>query len=93
MGQRIEVATETHADIAVFATDRTITGQDATTFTRTGAFEGFGGAVAERLFDADPAIDHVFAQFNVVSARRSGGWDDRSLERAAEEIGDFFLVY
>ncbi len=93
MGQRIEVAAETHGDIAVFATDRTITGQDAGVFGRAGPFEGFGGVVAERLFHADPAIEHVFAQFNVVSVRRNGGWDDGTLERASEEISGVFVVY
>ncbi len=93
MGQRIEVAAETHGDTAVFVTDRTITGQDAGAFQRTGPFEGFAGGVAERLFHIDPAIEHVFVQFNVVSVRRNGGWDDGSLERASEQIGDFFLVY
>lgn len=92
MGQRIEVAAEEHGDIAVFSTDRTITGQDAGAFSRGGPFEGFGGAVAERLYQ-DPAVDHVFVQFNVVTVRRSGGWDDGSLRRASEQISDFFLVY
>jgi hypothetical protein len=93
MGQKIEVAAESHGDIAVFVTDRTITGQDGDAFSRTGPFEGFGGTVAERLLTSDPAIEHVFVQFNVVSVRRNGGWDDGALERASEQIGDLFLVY
>lgn len=93
MGQRIETAAEVHGNTAVFATDRTITGQDAGSFGRTDPFEGLEGKIAERLFDIDPAIEHVFVQFNVISVRRNGGWDDGSLERASEQIRDFFLVY
>ena len=92
MGQRIEVAAEAHGEIAVFSTDRTITGQDGATFSRGGPFEGFGGAVAERLFQ-DPAVTNVFVQFNVATVQRSGGWDDGSLGRASEQISGFFLVY
>jgi hypothetical protein len=92
VGQRIEVAADAHGEIAVFSTDRTITGQDATVIERGGPYEGFEGAVAERLYQ-DPAINHVFVQFNVVTVRRSGGWDSGSLERASEQISGFFLVY
>ncbi len=93
MGQKIEVEAESHGDVAVFATDRTVTGQDGSSFTRATTDGSFEGQIAERLFRKDPAIEHVFVQFNIVSARRSGGWDDGSLRRASEQIEQLFLVY
>jgi hypothetical protein len=93
VGQAIEVHSTIHGDVAVFDTDRTFTGQDGRGFTRAEPDGGFEGLLAKRLLDSDPAVDHVFVQFNVISVRRHGGWDDGSIRRAGEQITDFFLVY
>jgi hypothetical protein len=93
VGQRIEVQSEIHGEIAVFDTDRTFGGQDGRAFTRDGSRGGYEGLVADRLFETDPAIERVFLQFNVISVRRRGGWDEGSVRRAAEQIEGLFLVY
>ncbi len=92
MGQTIQVQSSVNGDVAVFDTDRTLTGQDAEAFSAPA--EGTVAAdLASRLFAADPAIDHVFVQFNLVSARRQGGWDEASLQRAATIVERLFEVY
>lgn len=93
MGQSIEITSVVHGEGAVFDTDRTFTGQDGREFTRPASGTSFGAKLANRLFESDPAIEHVYVQFNVVSVRRSGGWDDGSLRRAGEQIRDLFVVY
>jgi len=93
VGQIIEVKSVVHDEVAVFDTDRTFTGQDGRDFTRPVSGTGFGANIAERLFEFDPAIDHVYVQFNVVSVRRKGGWDEGSVRRAGDQIRDLFVVY
>lgn len=93
VGQSIKVESQVHGDIAVFDTDRTFSGQDGRAFDRSGPRGGYEGELADRLFEIDPAVEHVFVQFNVISARRRGGWDEGSLARASEQIEGFFLVY
>lgn len=92
MGQTIQVHSSVTGDVAVFDTDRTLTGQDAEGFSEPA--EGSAAAqLASRLLAADPNIDHVFVQFNLVSVRRRGGWDDSALQRAASVIERLFEVY
>lgn len=93
MGQKIEVSTVVHGETAIFDTNRTFTGQDGREFAPPGEGTGFGAALARRLFAADPAIRHVYVQFNVVSVLRSGGWDEGGVGRIEEQIRDFFVVY
>ncbi len=103
MGQEMTVAPQAVGDVAIFDTNRSITGQDGAAYTPVAgpaetpagrpAGEDFGGQLAERLFAADPAIDHVFVQSNVATVRRSGGWDEAALQQAAGVVGRFFVFY
>lgn len=95
MGQRIEVQAIVFEDVAVFDTDRSITGQDGRGFTRESDFGGgdFGSRLAAGLFDADEAIVHVFVASSQVVARRSDDWDEGSVARASEVIRDLFVFY
>lgn len=80
----------------MFDTDRSMTGQDGYEYaSREEASRGetFPAALAVRLFESDPRIDHVYLLSNVVVARRSGGWDGDALESAAEVIRTFFVFY
>jgi hypothetical protein len=92
VGQSIEVQANVTGDVAVFETDRTLTGQDAESFSGPGT-GSIAADLATRLFEGDERIDRVFAHFNVVSVERSGGWDDAALEQAAEIIRTLFRVY
>lgn len=83
-------------DVAVFDTDRSITGQDGQTFDsleRAKAADDFAGSLAVHLFSADDAVGHVFAASNAVTVQRAGGWDDAALQAASTIIEDFFLFY
>ena len=94
MGQPMQVLSTTVVDeIAMFATDRGITGQDGASFGRADTGEGFPTRLAAEVFDADETVDHVFVGSNQVVARRPGGWDDAALDRVRSAIAGFFVFY
>ena len=94
MGQPIELTSIVLGDVAVFDGDRGITGQDGCGFTRAEAgADGFPSRLAARMFEADPALDHVFVASSQVVARRSGGWDEAALDVASGVIRSFFVFY
>ena len=80
--------------VALFATDRSITGQDGVGF-RPDAVDGDGppAELARRLFEADSSIDHVYVLSNTVSVRRQEDWDDDSLDDATGVISGLFIHY
>ena len=95
MGQRIVLRTSAViGDVAIFDTDRTISGQDGESFTSVEAARNgisFSARLAERLFESDDAIDSVFVQSNAVTIRRAGGWG--STDEAGAVIEGFFEFY
>ena len=95
MGQPIEVTSTGVDDIAMFDTDRTITGQDGDSFnsSQAEAATSIPGDLATRLFDRVAGIDHVFVASNQVVVRRPHGWDDHVIGTATKTITDFFLFY
>jgi hypothetical protein len=97
MGQPITVSAATvDGDIAVFDTDRSITGQDGASF---GSAEdaltagSIPGDLAGRLFASDDAITHVFIASNLVVVGRDAGWDDAALAGSTEIVSNFFVFY
>jgi len=94
MGQRIEVSAVPMGSVALFATDRSITGQDGVGF-RPDSVDGDGppAELARRLFEADGSIDHVYVLSNTVSVRRQEDWDDDSLDDATGVISGLFIHY
>ena len=97
MGQPIEIwDADVVGDILLVSTDRSFTGQDGERYTPgDGTEEGaiFPARLAARLFESDPSIDHVYVMSNVLSIRRSGGWDDDAVRVAREVVAAFFLFY
>ena len=96
MGQLIRVATVPMGDLAVFDTDRSITGQDGHEYgslEEARAGQTFPSELAARLFEADEEVRHVYVLSNTVVVRRSGGWEEEVLEGAAEVIRTFFVFY
>jgi hypothetical protein len=97
MGQPIEITgTTVVGDVAMFATDRGITGQDGVSCddgAAASASGGFPGELAARLLEGDGAVDHVYVASNQVVARRRGGWDDEALAAAGAAITEFFVFY
>jgi hypothetical protein len=97
MGQSIEILkTVRLGDVILIDTDRSLTGQDGESYggiTSAESVDSFPAALAVRLFGSDASIDHVFVMSNTISARRRGGWDDRSTAAAEQVIAGFFRYY
>ena len=94
MGQRIEVSSVALGTVALFSTDRSLTGQDGVELFR-GAIDGEGppAELARRLFAADDGIDHVHILSNTVAVRRDVDWEEDALAEAAEIISGLFIHY
>lgn len=95
MGQPIQVLSKTVLEtIAMFATDRGVTGQDGFSYSPSDDLGGgYPGRLAGEVFAADDGVEHVFVVFNQVVLRREGGWDDAALERTAAVINRFLVFY
>ena len=81
MGQPIQVIDRVVLDdVALFDTDRTLTGQDGETYTAGADPEGssFGAAIAARLLDSDDRLGEVFVLSNTLSLRRPDGWTEET---------------
>lgn len=94
MGQLIRVDSSPMGRVALFSTDRSLTGQDGVSFSP----ETVDGTdpphdLARRLFGADRLIDHVHILSNTVSVRRLQTWDDEAVDRAAGVIANLFIYY
>lgn len=96
MGQLINVKATVLEDVVVFESDRSISGQDGLSF---GSLEAastsvtFPARLATRLFESDPAIDHVFGGSNGIVVRRTGGWPSDVLESVTTVVERFFVFY
>lgn len=80
--------------VALFSTDRSLTGQDGVSLSPAAA----DGAdpphdLARRLFSADNQIDHVHVLSNTVSVRRRQTWDDEAVAQARDVIANLFIHY
>lgn len=95
MGQKIEVSSAVVDDIAMFDTDRALTGQDGASFSSGSEIteDDYPALLADKLFSDVPGIDHVFIASNQVVIRRPHGWDDRVVATAAAVIEHFFEFY
>jgi len=97
MGQSIVVEdTVVSGDVVMFATDRSITGQDGVAYRSIDAAREstiFPGTLAERIFEADGGVDHVFVASNQVVVRRTSGWEDDHVAEISQVISDLFRFY
>jgi len=95
MGQLIQILSRTVLEtIAMFATDRGVTGQDGFSYSPSDGTGGdFPSRLAGRIAAADDNIEHVYVVSNQVVVRREGGWDEPSLEATAAVINGFFVYY
>lgn len=96
MGQTIEVKSVVLGKVALFDTDRTMTGQDGHGFEPGVADEDgttTAGRLAGELFAGDAAIDHIFILSNQVTVRRTDGWSKERADETAALIRDFFVFY
>jgi hypothetical protein len=96
MGQAIQVEAKPIGRTVVFETDRSITGQDGTSYDSAEAAasdDRFPGQLAQRLFAVDDELDTVWVASNTVVIERSAGWDDETSQSMAGVIADFFRFY
>jgi hypothetical protein len=97
VGQKIEITSAvTIGDVAVYDTDRSLSGQDGERY-RSAAEAETGTTIpadlSRRLFANDEAVISVYVTSNVVTVERTGGWDGDALDSTGSVITDFFLFY
>lgn len=96
MGQLIEVDHLVLGNVALFDTDRSLSGQDGESYAdpETAAASGtFPGRVAAALLTEIPSIESVYVFSNTISAKQSGGWSDESADTAARIIRNSLVHY
>jgi len=97
LGQTIQILKTSIVDkVAMFDTDRSLTGQDGhsyATLAEAEEAETFPAQLAARLFAGDSAVDNVYLFSNVISVARLRGWDEEGQAIAEATIRDFFVVY
>lgn len=97
MGQTIEIDEAIPlGDILLVSTDRSLTGQDGGAYKPGGITDAdpiFPERLAQRLFEADPKVNHVYVMSNTLSIRRAGGWDGASIDLARQTVSNFFRFY
>lgn len=97
MGQTIEIDEAVElGDVLLISTDRSLTGQDGESYVPGGTTDekpNFPAQLAQRLFDSDSKVDHVYVMSNAISIRRPGGWDEGALEGARRTVSNFFRFY
>ena len=80
-------------EVALFSTDRSLTGQDGLEFESRPEADDPPSVLAQRLFDQVEGIDHVFVLSNMATVRRSTSWNETTLEEASEVIAELFVHY
>lgn len=96
MGQLIEVDHLVLGDVALFDTDRSLSGQEGESYAEpeTAAASGtFPGQVAAALLTELPTIQSVYVFSNTISVKQSGGWSVESAETAAGIIRNSLVHY
>lgn len=96
MGQLIEVEATKMGNVAIFDTDRSLSGQDGETYTSevdAADVDTFPAALARALFAHDPSLSSVFVYSNTVSIGRSAEWNDDAMSDMAEVIRNFLVYY
>lgn len=97
MGQTIEVTPQQVGSVVIFDTDRSITGQDGSGYTKSEAADDatapFPARLAARLFSGVDELDHIWIASNQVVIERQAGWAESTIAEAAEIISQFFRFY
>lgn len=97
MGQKIEISSSvTLGDVAVFDTDRSLSGQDGERYRsaeEAASGNTYPAGLAGRLFADVSAVKSVYVTSNLLTIEREGGWDDDTIAEASAVIGGFFAFY
>jgi ferredoxin--NADP+ reductase len=94
VGLRINVDAVAMGQVALFSTDRTLTGQEGIVYPGPPAsVDDPPSTLAARLFESGDRIEHVHVMSNMVSVRRSSPWDEDAIADASKIIEDLFVFY
>lgn len=96
MGQQIEVHYSLLGDVALFDTDRSLSGQDGESYTNSETAAGSGtfpGQVAAALLAEVSSIESVYVFSNTISVKRTGGWTTGGAEAAAAILRNALVYY
>ena len=96
MGQLIEVDHLLLGDVAVFDTDRSLSGQEGETYRSADEARQAGtfpARLASALFEVNPALTSVYIFSNTVSVRRFGGWTEELLAAMSDTIRKSLVFY
>ena len=96
MGQLIEVDRLLLGDVAVFDTDRSLSGQEGETYDSAAAADAsdtYPGRLAGALFAELPSIESVYVFSNTISIKSSGGWEDEQADAATWIIRNSLVYY
>lgn len=96
MGQVIEVEPVALGNVAIFDTDRSLTGQVGETYrsaaearTRT----TLPAKLAERIFEHDSTVSSVYVYSNTISVSRPSEWSQDDIDELASVIRNFLVYY
>jgi len=96
LGQLIEVDHLLLGEVAVFDTDRSLSGQEGETYRSAeaaGQADTFPARLAAELFEVTPSLTSVYVFSNTVSVRRFGGWTDDLLTAMSDTIRHSLAFY
>lgn len=96
MGQVIEVEATHMGTVAIFDTDRSLSGQVGESYgSALGARDGvtFPAKLAEQLFDHDATITNVYTYSNTISVARGEDWSAGDVDALRLVIRNFLVYY
>lgn len=96
MGQLIEVDYLLLGEVAVFDTDRSLSGQEGETYRSAeaaGQADTFPARLAAALFEVTSSLTSVYVFSNTISVRRFGGWTDELLTAISDTIRSSLAFY
>jgi len=96
VGQLIEVEHVVLGDVAIFDTDRSLSGQDGETFVGAREAEDaatFPSQVAAALYAHEPQLASVYVYSNTISVRRPKEWTDAQAAEASDVIRNVLVYY
>lgn len=96
MGQQVQVEHVLLGDVAIFDTDRSLSGQEGETFSvaeEAAAADTFPARLAADLFAARPEIRSVYVYSNTASVRGPGGWSEEQARQMEDVIRNCLVHY
>ncbi len=83
-------------DVAVFVTDRSLTGVGGIRFESVSDAEAQGAVpakLAARLYAVDAGLRQVYVAMDTIVVRRVVGWNDAQLAAVARVVEELFVFY